>query len=242
MELKILHLYPDVLNMYGDRGNILCMEKRLQWRGIDVASSGCGLGEKLNAADFDIIMIGGSHDFDCDSIRNDLAGGKAKEIVAAVEDGKTVLAIDGGLQMMGRYFETPEGEKHEYIGALDLYTVGGKSRKPRNYMFTLDEFPDVQVVGFENHAAKTYLGKGVRPLGKIVHGFGNNGEDGTEGARYKNVFASYGHGSLLPKNPAFCDYILKTALEHKYGAVQLEPLADALENAAHDYMVNRLMK
>ena len=242
MELKILHIYHDVLNMYGDRGNILCMEKRLQWRGIDVVTAGCGLGEKVNAADYDIFMIGGSHDFDTDSIRSDLAEHKTKEIIAAIEDGKTFLAVDGGYQMLGHYFETPEGEKHEYVGALDLYTVGGKTRNTGNYIFTFDEIPGLQVVGFENHAAKTYLGEGVKPMGTVVTGFGNNGSDGTEGARYKNVFASYGHGSLLPKNPKLCDFILASALERKYGKAELEPLDDSLENAAHAYMINRLAK
>lgn len=242
MELKICHLYPDVLNLYGDRGNILCMAKRLHWRGIDVVTTGVGLGEKLNAADFDLFMVGGSHDFDQESIRSDLADGKGKEMIAAIEDGKTFLAIDGGFQMLGHYFETPEGEKHEYVGALDLYTVGGKERKTGNYIFSFEELPGLQVVGFENHAAKTYLGEGVKPMGQVISGFGNNGEDGTEGARYKNVFASYGHGSLLPKNPELTDFILASTLERKYGKAELEPLADTLEKAAHAYMVNRLTK
>lgn len=242
MELKILHLYPDVLNMYGDRGNILCMEKRLRWRGIDVSTAGCGLGDKLNASDFDLFMIGGSHDFDQENIRRDLADGKAAEITAAIEDGKTFLAIDGGFQMLGRYYQTPDGEKREYIGALDIYTVGGKERKTGNYTFCCDELPGITVVGFENHAARTYLGDSVKSMGKVLAGFGNNGEDGTEGARYKNVFASYGHGSLLPKNPELADFILSTALEHKYGRVELAPLDDAFEKAANAYMVNRLIK
>ena len=242
MELKICHLYPDVLNLYGDRGNVLCMEKRLQWRGIDVVTTGVGLGDKLNAADFDLFMIGGSHDFDTVSIREDLSAGKAEEMRAAVEDGKVFLAIDGGFQMLGHYYETPEGEKHEFVGALNIYTVGGKSRTPGNYMFSLEECPQITVVGFENHAAKTYLGDGVEPLGRIITGFGNNGEDGTEGARYKNVFASFGHGALLPKNPALTDRILAAALERKYGKAELAPLDDAFEMTAHDYMVSRLTK
>lgn len=242
MELKICHLYPDVLNLYGDRGNILCMEKRLQWRGIDVVTTGVGLGDKLNAADFDLFMIGGSHDFDQDNIRTDLADGKAGEIIAAIEDGKTFLAIDGGFQMLGRYYQTPEGEKREYIGALDVYTVGGKVRKTGNYVFSVDELPGITVVGFENHAARTYLGDSAKSLGRIISGFGNNGEDGTEGARYKNVFASYGHGCLLPKNPELTDYILTTALEQKYAKAELLPLDDTFEKAAHAYMVNSLEK
>ncbi len=241
MELKICHIYPDVLNLYGDRGNILCMEKRLQWRGIDVVTAGCGLGEKLDG-DFDIYMIGGSHDFDTEVIRSDLAAGKAADIRAAVEDGRTFLAVDGGFQMLGRYFETPEGEKRDYVGVLDVYTKGGTSRKPGNYMFTVDEIPGLQVVGFENHAARTYLGEGVKPLGHVLTGIGNNGEDGTEGVRYKNVFGTYAHGPLLPKNPILCDAILSSALDRKYGKAELEPLADVLETAAHDYMVNRLTR
>lgn len=240
MELNICHLYPDVLNLYGDRGNVLCMERRLRWRGISVKTTGIGIGEKLNAADYDLFLIGGGQDFEQGVLLRDLAGDKTEQLKSAVADGKTFLAICGGYQLLGQYYKTWDGVQCDFTGALDLYTVGSKDRMIGNYMFTCDELAGVNVVGFENHSGKTYLGAGVRPMGTVLEGYGNNGADKTAGARYHNVFASYSHGSLLPKNPQLCDHILKTALEYKYGRAELAPLDDALENAAHDYMETRL--
>ncbi len=239
MELKICHLYPDVLNLYGDRGNIICMEKRLQWRGIDVTTTGLPLGEKLNASDFDLFFIGGGQNFDRDALLADLNGGKSEQLKGAVEDGKTLLAICGGYQLLGRYYETLDGRKYELTGILDLYTEEGKNRMTGDYSFLCEE-PETTVVGFENHSGRTYLGSGLKPLGKILTGHGNNGTDGTEGVRYNNLFGTYSHGCLLPKNPVLCDYILHTALARKYGQADLQPLNDALEQNAHDYMEHRL--
>ena len=240
MELKICHLYPDILNLYGDRGNVICMEHRLRWRGIDVTTTGVSIGEPLHAADYDLFFIGGGQDFEQEVLLGDLGVGKADEIKAAVVDGKTFLAICGGYQMLGAYYKTWDGVQCDFIGALDLYTIGSKERMIGNYMFTCEELNGQTVVGFENHSGKTYLGSGVRPMGKVLIGHGNNGEDGGEGARYNNVFATYSHGCLLPKNPVLCDHILTTALAQKYGTVQLEPLDDTLEQNAHLYMKNRL--
>ena len=243
MELRICHLYPDVLNLYGDRGNILCMEQRLRWRGIEAVTTQVPIGEPLDAAAYDLFFIGGGQDFEQEVLLADLRGAKTQQIRSAIEDGKTFLAICGGYQMLGQYYKTWDGVQCDFTGALDLYTVGSKQRMIGNYMFTCDELPGVNVVGFENHSGKTYLGSGVKPLGHVLEGYGNNGEDKTEGARYKNVFATYSHGCLLPKNPKLCDHILLTALKRKYGEnVTLKPLDDALENAAHDVMCRRLEK
>ena len=242
MELKICHLYPDVLNLYGDRGNILCMEQRLRWRGLGVETTGVPIGAKLRAADFDLFFIGGGQDFEQEVLLGDLAGDKTAEIKAAIEDEKPFLAICGGYQMLGQYYKTWDGQQCDFTGALELYTVGSKQRMIGNYLFTCDEL-NGRIVGFENHSGKTYLGSGVRPMGRVLAGFGNNGEDKTEGARYKNVFATYSHGSLLPKNPRLCDHILLTTLRRKYGEdVTLAPLDDTLENAAHNVMCRRLEK
>ena len=241
MELNICHLYPDILNLYGDRGNILCMKKRLEWRGIGVTVTGISIGEALEASAYDLLFVGGGQDFEQEVLLGDLAGAKTEELKAAIEDGLPVLAICGGYQMLGQYYKTWDGAQCDFTGALDLYTVGSKDRMIGNYMFTCDEL-GCEIVGFENHSGKTYLGAGVKPMGKVLAGFGNNGEDGTEGARYLNVFGTYSHGSLLPKNPKLADHILKTALERKYGAAELPPLDDALETAAHDYMKARLSK
>ena len=241
MELKICHLFPDVLNLYGDRGNVTCMQHRLQWRGIDVSVQGVSIGQSLRAADYDLFFIGGGQDFEQAVLLKDLAGDKTAQIRSAIEDGKTFLAICGGYQMLGQYYKTWDGAQCDFTGALDLYTIGSKDRMIGNYMFTCDEL-NCEIVGFENHSGKTYLGAGVKPMGKVLAGFGNNGEDGTEGARYKNVFGTYSHGSLLPKNPKLADHILRVALERKYGEAELTPLDDSLETAAHDYMKRRLEK
>ncbi len=240
MELKICHLYPDILNLYGDRGNILCMEQRLRWRGIEVTTAPVSIGAPLRAADYDLFFIGGGQDFEQEVLLGDLRGGKGEEIKAAAAGGKTFLAICGGYQILGAYYKTWDGVQCDFLGALDLYTVGQKERMIGNYAFTCDEL-GVNVVGFENHSGKTYLGPDVRPLGRVLAGHGNNGEDGTEGARWRNVFATYSHGCLLPKNPLLCDHILTTALRAKYGAAELAPLDDTLEKNAHDYMERRLL-
>lgn len=239
--LRICHLYPDILNLYGDRGNVMCLTKRLEWRGFGVEVTGVSVGETLRAADYDLFFVGGGQDFEQEVLLPDLAAGKAAEIVAAVEDGKTFLAICGGYQMLGRYYKTWDGQQCDFIGALDLYTVGEKTRMIGNYAFSFDDVPDAEVVGFENHSGKTWLGSGVRPMGHVLAGHGNNGEDGTEGARYKNVFATYSHGCLLPKNPVVCDTLLATALACKYGTAELAPLNDDIEDSAHAAMKKRLL-
>ncbi len=241
MNLKICHMYPDVLNLYGDRGNILCLRRRLEWRGIDVTVESAGIGARPHLAECDLVFIGGGQDFEQEVLLEDLHSGKDEEVKASIADGVTFLAICGGYQMLGTYYETFDGHRCDFIGALDLYTVGSKQRMIGNYMFTCTpESGGSTVVGFENHSGRTHLGPGVKPLGTVTSGFGNNGEDKTEGARYKNVFATYSHGPLLPKNPELCDFILKTALERKYGAVSLEPLNDEAERAAHGEMARRL--
>lgn len=240
MELNICHLYPDILNLYGDRGNVACLKKRLAWRGIDCNVDGISIGQKLEAAKYDLFFIGGGQDFEQEVLLNDLKGDKSREIKSAIEDGKTFLAICGGYQILGSYYKTWDGQQCDFIGALDLYTIGHKDRMIGNYMYTCDDLGGQTVVGFENHSGKTYLGSAVKPIGKVLSGFGNNGEDGFEGARYNNVYATYSHGCLLPKNPAIADMLIEWTLKRKYGDVTLTALDDALENSAHCYMQKRL--
>lgn len=243
MELKICHLYSDILNLYGDRGNMICLEKRLGWRGIDCLIEKVNPGSKASLSDFDLIFIGGGMEFDMKPFAEDLRSGRAQELRAAAEDGSTILAICSGFQLLGRYCENAKGEKTAGAGVLDMYTVEGKGRFTGNYSFLCGEHSgSVEVMGFENHIGRTYLGEGLEPLGGILSGHGNNGEDGGEGARYKNVFGSYSYGPLLPKNPGLCDHILLTALERKYGLKELEPLGDTAEKAAHEAMKLRLSK
>ena len=242
MELNICHLYPDILNLYGDRGNIITMKRRLESRGIKVNIDECSIGQPLNADKYDIFFIGGGQDFEQEVLLRDLSSGKAQDIRTAVEEEKTFLAICGGYQMLGEYYKTWDGVQLDFIGAIGVHTIGTKERMIGNYMFrTTPESGDTVVVGFENHSGKTYLSEQVAPLGMMLSGNGNNGEDKTEGARYKNVFGTYSHGSLLPKNPVLCDFILQTALNHRYdGAEPLAPLDDTLELNAHRYMQERL--
>lgn len=242
MELNICHLYPDILNLYGDRGNIITMKRRLEGRGIKVNIDECSIGQPLNADKYDIFFIGGGQDFEQEVLLRDLSSGKAQDIRTAVEEEKTFLAICGGYQMLGEYYKTWDGVQLDFIGAIGVHTIGAKERMIGNYMFrTTPENGDTVVVGFENHSGKTYLSEQVAPLGMMLSGNGNNGEDKTEGARYKNVFGTYSHGSLLPKNPVLCDFILQTALNHRYdGAEPLAPLDDTLELNAHRYMQERL--
>ena len=242
MELNICHLYPDILNLYGDRGNIITMKRRLEGRGIKVNIDECSIGQPLNADKYDIFFIGGGQDFEQEVLLRELSSGKAQDIRTAVEEEKTFLAICGGYQMLGEYYKTWDGVQLDFIGAIGVHTIGAKERMIGNYMFrTTPESGDTVVVGFENHSGKTYLSEQVAPLGMMLSGNGNNGEDKTEGARYKNVFGTYSHGSLLPKNPVLCDFILQTALNHRYdGAEPLAPLDDTLELNAHRYMQERL--
>ena len=241
MKLSICHLYPDVLNLYGDTGNIKCLVKRLEWRGIEAEVTQLPIGQTADFTQFDLFFIGGGQDFEQEVLLPDLNTGKDREILSAVEDEKPFLCICGGYQMMGQYYKTHTGEQCDYIGALDLYTVGSDTRMIGNYMYKCSEASGgATVVGFENHSGKTYLGAGVAPLGTVLSGSGNNGEDKTEGARYKNVLGTYSHGPVLPKNPALADLLLQIALERKYPGETLPPLPDILEQKAHDYMQTRL--
>ena len=241
-QLRICHLYPEVLNLYGDRGNIRCLQQRLLWRNIDCEITQVKIGDRADLSAFDLFFIGGGQDFEQEVLLGDLKSGKAAEIRAAIEDGKTFLCICGGYQMLGHYYETYEGVKCEFLGAIDFYTVGGKVRMIDNYAFRLgEESGGSTVVGFENHSGRTYLGPGVKPLGTVLKGYGNNGEDKTEGVRYKNVFGSYSHGPILPKNPELCDEILKSALERRYGRADLSPLEDRFEKLAHEKVLERVL-
>ena len=238
MELRICHLYPDVLNLYGDVGNLIAIEKRLQWRGIDCGITPVKMGEKADFSEFDLVFIGSGREEEQKTLAADLLENKAEALRTAAEKGTAILAIGGGMELLGRYIELSDGGRIEGAAVLDMHTVGGKSRHTGNYMFTT---PYGEIVAFENHSGSTYLSEALDPLGTVEVGYGNNGE-GREGVRYKNVFGSYGHGSLLPKNPTLCDAVLKAALSLRHGEVELTPLDDAAEQTAHDHMVDRLKK
>ncbi len=245
-ELKICHLYPDVLNLYGDRGNTITLIKRCEWRGIQAAVDGFGVGDAVDFSEYDLFFIGGGQDFDQGTLLDDLWRGgedsKAKQLTRAIEADAPVLAICGGYQLLGEYYLTHTGDEHRFIGAIPFHTIGATERMIGNLLFTADGIAGApQVVGFENHSGKTFLDEGLKPLGHVDKGFGNNGEDGTEGLRYRNVMGTYSHGPLLPKNPAVADELICLALERKYGAgIELAALDDSLEMRAHDTMAARL--
>lgn len=245
-ELNICHLYPDLLNLYGDRGNVIALSRRSQWRGINVTISDISMGDEFNAENYDIIFLGGGQDYEQEIIQDDVLNQKGNEIKNAIQNDKIFLAICGGYQLLGNYYKTWDGKEIEFLKALDLWTIGGKERMIGNFCFDCEflksESCDGIIVGFENHSGRTYLGPLVKPLGKIIKGYGNNGEDGFEGATYKNVFCSYSHGSLLPKNPALADHLISLALKQKYkDFVSLQKLNDEFEDLAHNTMIQRIV-
>lgn len=240
MIIRIGHLYPDMLNLYGDRGNIIALTKRLEARNIEVQTEAITMGKSFNADDFDILFIGGGQDFEQDVLLDDLKKGKDVEINKAIHNGTAMLAICGGYQMLGKYYKTYDGKMLEYMGALDFYTEGKEERMIGNYAFKTKE--GIEVVGFENHSGRTYLGEGVEPLGRMIKGYGNNGEDGTEGVRFMNTFGTYSHGPVLPKNPQLADLLISKAVENKYGDQKLIELDDALEDKARAQVMKLYIK
>ena len=238
VKLRIGHLYPDLLNLYGDRGNVQCMVMRCVWRGIDVETKEYNQGDKIDFSSLDILLLGGGSDREQRIVGSELR--KIREdFHSYVEDGGTVLAVCGGYQLLGHYYEI-EGERIEGLSLVDLYTVQKAPRLISNIVLKNEELP-FEITGFENHGGRTFIGKN-RPFGKVLYGFGNNGEDQEEGVLYKNVTGTYLHGPLLPKNPHVCDRLLRSALERKYGITQLEALDDTQEKEANRYIVNRFCK
>ncbi len=240
MIIRIGHLYPDMLNLYGDRGNIIALTVRMKERGIDVHTDAITMGKSFNADDYDILFIGGGQDFEQDVLLDDLKKGKDTEISKAIQNGTPMLAICGGYQMLGKYYKTYDGKMLEYLGALDFYTEGKEDRMIGNYAYKTKE--GIEVLGFENHSGRTYLGKGIEPLGTVIRGYGNNGEDKTEGVRYKNTFGTYSHGPVLPKNPKLADMLISKAIENKYGKTELAPLDDSLEEKAKHQVMKLYIK
>ena len=237
MELNICHLYPDLLNVYGDVGNILILKYRAAKRDIDVNIYNVSLNDSFKAEDYDIVFFGGGQDYEQSIVSDDLIQNKKDEITKYIEGGKVFLSICGGYQLLGKYYTTPDGEKLDGLGILDIRTDGGDTRFIGNTVIK-NETTGETIVGFENHSGRTHI-HDLKPLGKVVVGFGNNGFDGYEGVTYKNTYGTYFHGSLLSKNPKFADKLIKTALELKYGPFELRPLDDEFELKAKEFIINR---
>ncbi|RJQ33350.1 MAG: glutamine amidotransferase [Actinobacteria bacterium] len=245
MKLTIFHLYPEAMNLYGDLGNILTLVKRCQWRGIDVEVSNIKVGDKADFNQADLIFLGGGQDRGQSIIAPDLLR-KGSQIKEAVDNGAVSLTICGGYQLFGKYFRTAEGTEIKGIEVFDAYTVAGNRRLIGNVIVEAGNWASGQnqekLVGFENHSGKTILLNDLSPLGTVVKGFGNDGEGKTEGAVYKNAFGTYLHGSLLPKNPWFADYLILKGLKRKHLEIEgLDELDDTLEMDANVAAQKRAM-
>jgi CobQ-like glutamine amidotransferase family enzyme len=240
--LTLLHLYPHELNMYGDRGNVLALVQRALWRGITLDVMPVGLGEDFDPDLADIIFIGGGQDTQQMAVSEDLLAFKQKAMTTAAQQKVVMLAICGGYQLLGHYYKPHQGSELRGLSLLDVYTMAGTKRLIGNIALRRED--GTTLVGFENHSGQTFLGeqKGLAPLGQVLAGYGNNGQSGEEGAVFENIYGTYLHGSLLPKNPALSDELLLRALIRRYGhrkaSELMRPLPDAIELAAHQAAID----
>lgn len=233
LQLRLAHLYPKLMNIYGDRGNIICLQRRCRERDIDFRVTELGLGDRLKPQDFDMLFVGGAQDREQRRVAEDIVKVKGEAVREAVEQGMTVLAVCGGYQLMGRYYRPAEGDDLPGLGIFDIWTEHPGPAAKRFIGNVVVEWRGGTIVGFENHGGRTYLGDGSEPLARVVMGYGNNGEDGFEGAVSRNAYGTYLHGSLLPKNPRLADHLIETALRGRYPDVELAPLDDRVEEMAH---------
>jgi lipid II isoglutaminyl synthase (glutamine-hydrolysing) len=236
MRIRVGHLYPDYLNIYADRGNIAVLTTRAEARGHELDVQAIGLGDPVPAG-IDLFYVGGGQDREQALVARDLVA-KAAPLRDAVEAGAAFLAVCGGYQLLGRSYRDLAGDELPGIGLLPLQTVAGRRRMIGDVLLDC-AWAGETLAGFENHAGRTILDDGAEPLGRVLSGFGNDGESGYEGCRYRNVYGTYLHGPLLPRNPWFADRVLADALAHAGGPNELEPLEDALEREAHAVSAER---
>jgi CobQ-like glutamine amidotransferase family enzyme len=240
--IRLVHLYPDLMSVYGDRGNVLALMRRAEWRNIPLSVHEVSLGDTLNASEIDLVFFGGGQDREQSAVSPDFLAQKAGAVCEAVEDGAALLSVCGGYQLLGASYTTVDGQELPGAGLFNVRSVPGPRRHIGNVLIetALGGEPRT-LVGFENHSGRTFLGPGVPPLGRALVGAGNNGEDGTEGAVYRGAIGCYLHGSLLPKNPWLADRLLAHALRHRLREpVTLQPLDDRLEEEAHAAVAARI--
>jgi CobQ-like glutamine amidotransferase family enzyme len=235
-ELRLCALYPEQMNIYADRGNIVLLRRRCEWRGIGFAYAAAGPGDAVDPTAYDLFYMGGGQDRDQKIVAEDLLRTKRDALAAAAADGAAMLAVCGGYQLLGHGYQLGE-ERIEGLGLADLETV--RESGPRligNVEIEVDlGTGPMRLAGFENHGGRTYLGPDATPLGRVIRGFGNNGKDGHEGVRRDNVIGTYLHGPLLPKNAWLADRLIRLALARREGSEpELAPLDDSLEDAAHE--------
>lgn len=234
-QINLLQLYPRDMNIYGDWGNTLVLKRRLEWHGYNVNLLAYNPGDTF-PKDVDIIVGGGGQDSGQDIIQNDLLT-IAPHLRKLAEDNVPMLMICGLFQLFGKFFKTQDGHVIEGIGLLDIETHAGAERLTGNIITESETFGEI--IGYENHSGQTFLGKNVQPLGKVIKGAGNNGQDDTEGARYHNVIATYMHGSLLPKNPAIADFLIEQAIVRKYGSFTPTVIDDRFAELARSVAAKR---
>jgi CobQ-like glutamine amidotransferase family enzyme len=254
VKLVVGHLYPTIMSQYGDRGNVICLQQRCGWRGIDVEVAEFGLGAAVDPDAVDILLMGGGADSQQRAIAGDLVHVKGDGLRHAVEDGAAALMICGGYQLFGHSYRTYDGTTLKGLGIFDCHSVhrahqlgtrldnvsqAGAVRAVNNLVI---QWANGTLVGFENHGGRTYLAEAAEPLGRVVVGGGNNSEDGWEGCVYKHAIGTYLHGSVLPKNPHLADYLIASALERRTGRRDLQPLDDRLEWEAHALAVDKALR
>lgn len=236
--LTIVHLFPELLNLYGDGGNVITLRRRLEWRGLPVQVEEIGMGDAVDFTQADIVFVGGGADRE-QLIAKDAMMARKAELSAYVENGGVLLAVCGGYQFLGHRYVMGE-DAVEGLGIIDMETVRGESRLIGNAAIRSD-ISSVPIVGFENHGGRTTLGSSVTPLGRCLgETHGNNGEDGFEGVLYRNLVGTYLHGPLLPKNPQVADWLLARAYEQRGESAPLAPLDDSAELEANRVMAQRL--
>ena len=236
-------LYPDLMNIYGDRGNILTLLRRAEWHGFEASVVELGRGAATQLDEVDVFFFGGGQDREQALIYDDLREFKQASLQQAVANGAQVLAVCGGYQLLGHYYQTGDGERYDGIGLIDVRTEAGKKRFIGDVVVlsAIDGLTPSTLVGFENHSGRTFLGPNARPLGKVLKGHGNNGSDHQEGCVQGGVIGTYMHGSLLPKNPHLADHLIAGALRRRGGGA-LSHLDDSAELAAHGWILQRAQR
>ena len=236
-------LYPDLMNIYGDRGNILTLLRRAEWHGFEASVVELGRGAATQMDEVDVFFFGGGQDREQALIYDDLREFKQASLEQAVANGAQVLAVCGGYQLLGHYYQTADGERYDGIGLIDVRTEAGKKRFIGDVVVlsAIDGLTPSTLVGFENHSGRTFLGPNARPLGKVLKGHGNNGSDHQEGCVQGGVIGTYMHGSLLPKNPHLADHLIAGALRRRGGGA-LSHLDDSAELAAHGWILQRAQR
>ena len=235
------HLFPDYLNIYADRGNIAVLAQRAAWRGYELDVRPLGAGAEVLPGEYDLFYVGGGQDREQALIAPELAA-LGPALREAFDGGAAFLAVCGGYQLLGRFYRDQAGAELPGVGLLPLHTIAGSRRLIGDVLLECELEPGERrtLAGFENHAGQTYLEEGAEPLGRVIAGFGNDGESGYEGCRAGRAIGTYLHGPLLPRNPWLADWLLGQAIAHQTGdAPTLEPLADKLEHEAHAVSAKR---